>query len=262
LAWHKQRVDLGVIREQTADRYDELLRCHIIPALGHIPLARLSPAAIQSLYVTMISGKRGDVETGRRGVSSTTAHQAAAILHKALRDATQQGLIARNPCDNTTPPPVAEYEPTVFTVEQTVAYLRDALETATPTVYALYVTAATCGLRLGELLGVPETAVDLRRCPAILSVQQQLVRAGRHPVYGQPKTQRGRRIVVLSDMAADAIRDALVWKKARRLKLGPKFRDAGLLFCGARGRPINPANLWNRDHTPPLERLNLPHSRI
>jgi integrase len=63
-------------------------------------------------------------------------------------------------------------------------------------------------------------------------------------------------------MAAAAIQRALVWKKEQRLKLGPKWRDAGLLFCGPRGRPINPANLWNRDHAPRLERLRLPHSRV
>ncbi|HET7264456.1 MAG TPA: tyrosine-type recombinase/integrase [bacterium] len=251
--WHEQRVVLGKIREQTADRYEELLRCHIIPGLGHIPLARLAPAAIQHFYTTMIS---------ERGLSTTTAHQAAAVLHVALRDATRQGLIVRNPADNTTPPPVAEYEPTVFSPEQTVAYLADARTTATPAVYALHVTAATGGLRLGELLGLREVAADLAHRPPLLSVHQQLVRAGRNPVYGPPKTGRGRRTIVLSDVAADVIRAALLWKKAQRLMLGPKYRDSGLLFVGPKGRPLNPSNLWNRDHTPRLRRLGLPHSRL
>jgi len=186
-----------------------------------------------------------------------------AILRKALRDATRAGLINHSPCDNITPPPVAEYEPTIFTVEQLLAYLEDAREMATPGTYALYVTAATCGLRLGELLGLPETALDLTERPPTLTVHQQLIRAGRQPTYGQPKSRRGRRVIVLPSVAVDAIHAALHWKKERRLKLGPKkYRDAGLLFCGARGRPINPANLWNRDHTPRLERLQLPHSRV
>jgi len=253
IAWLREREGLHELREQTLDRYDELVRCHIIPALGHIPLARLAPAAVQQLYVTMVSSK---------GLSTTTAHQAAAVLHVALRTAVRRGLILRNPCDNTTPPPVAEYEPTVFTPGQAVAYLEDAHQTATPAVYALYVTAATCGLRLGELLGLPEAAVDLARRPPLLSVQRQLVRAGRAPSYGLPKTARGRRAIVLPDVAADAIRAALLWKKQQRLRLGPKYRDAGLLFCGPRGRPLNPSNLWNRDHAPRLKRLELPHSRI
>ena len=249
--WLREREALRELREQTLDRYEELLRCHIIPALGHIPLCRLSPAAVQRLYVTMVSDA---------GLSTTTVHQAAAVLHVALRGAVKHGLILRNPCDNTTPPPRAEYEPTVLTAEQAVRYLDDAHQTATPSVYALYVTALTAGLRLGELLGLPEDALDLHS--GQISVQQQLVRAGRRPVYGRPKTVRGRRIVLLPPVAVEAIRAALVWKKERRLRLGPKFRDAGLLFCGPRGRPLNPANLWNRDHSPRLERLGLPRTRI
>jgi integrase len=89
-----------------------------------------------------------------------------------------------------------------------------------------------------------------------------LVRAGRDPAYGQPKTARGRRAVLLPAVAIEAVRRALRWKKEQKLRLGPRFRDAGVLFCGPTGRPINPANLWNRDHTPRVERLGLPRTRI
>lgn len=253
VSWHQERAALGRIRPRTAQRYEELMRLHVFPLLGHVPLARIAPMAIQQVCNTMVTD---------RGLSTTTARQVHAILRKALRDATRQGLIARNPCDNTTPPPVADYEPSVFTPEQAAAYLEDARQTATPAVYALYMTAATCGLRLGELLGVPDTAADLAHRPPLLHVQQQLVRAGRTPVYGQPKTKRGRRVVVLPHVAVEAIRRALVWKKEQRLKLGPGYHDAGLLFCGPRGRPLNPSNLRNRDHLPRLRRLGLPHSRI
>ncbi len=250
-AWLREREALRELREQTVDRYDEILRCHIVPAIGHVPLARLSPSAVQQLYVGMVADK---------GLSTTTAHQAAAVLHVALGAAVRRGLLLRNPCDNTKAPSRAKYEPTVFTTEQAVRYLDDARQTATPSVYGLHVTALTCGLRLGELLGLPEDAVDLQR--RLLSVQQQLVHAGRDPRYGQPKTARGRRTILLPDVAIGAIRDALRWKKERKLRLGPKFRDAGLVFCGPRGRPLNAANLWNRDHTPRLIRLGLPHTRI
>ncbi len=250
-AWLREREGMRELREQTQDRYEELIRCHIVPGIGHIPLCRLAPAAVQQLYVTMISTK---------GLSTTTARQVAAVLHAALGSAVKRGLLLRNPCDNTTPPPRAKYEPVVFTSEQAVAYLNDARETATPSVYALHVTAFTTGLRLGELLGLPEDAVDLRS--GLLSVRQQLVRAGRDPVYGQPKTARGRRTVLLPPVTIEAIRKAIVWKKERKLRFGPKFRDVGLLFCGSWGRPLNPANLWNRDHTPRIERLGLPRTRL
>jgi integrase len=124
--------------------------------------------------------------------------------------------------------------------------------------YALYVTAAGGGARPGELLGVPDNAVDLpaRR----LHLHQTLVRAGRDPVLGPNKTRRGRRTILLPDEAVEAIGAALRWKKEQRLKYGQRFRDAGLIFCGPYGRPINPSNLRNRDHLPRLARLGLPRS--
>ncbi|HET7265751.1 MAG TPA: tyrosine-type recombinase/integrase, partial [bacterium] len=84
----------------------------------------------------------------------------------------------------------------------------------------------------------------------------------RNPAYGQPKTKRGRRTVLLPVEAIEAIRLALLWKHERRLKLGPKYRDAGLLFVGDRGRPLNPSNLRNRDHFDRLTRLKLPRFRL
>jgi len=68
--------------------------------------------------------------------------------------------------------------------------------------------------------------------------------------------------VLLPDEAIAAIHTALLWKREQRLRLGPKYRDSGLLFCGPTGRPINPSNLRNRDHLPRLVRLKLPRFRL
>lgn len=55
-----------------------------------------------------------------------------------------------------------------------------------------------------------------------------------------------------SDAAVDAIRVAILPCMERRLRLGPRLRDAGLLFGGPSGRPLNPSNLGNRDYHPRL----------
>jgi integrase len=249
-AWLDERRSLGVLRERTADRNEEIIRLHLSPHLGHIPLARLSPAAIQHVYAVLLE----------RGLSGSTVRRAAAVLRTALRDAVKRGLLLRNPQDNTTLPAAAYYEPTVPTASQVIAYLADARETATPALWAMYVTAAATGMRESELLGLREDAVDLER--GLVSIHQQLVRAGRLPVFGQPKTARGKRTVLLSSVAIDAIRTALHWKKERRLRLGPKYRESGLVFCGPRGRPLNCSNIRGRDHLPRLERLNMSRFRI
>jgi len=248
--WHEERERLGALRVGTAKRNRQHITLHIAPNIGHIPLARLSPAVIQNLYVTLLDS----------GLSGSTVRRAAAVLHTALRDAVRRGLIIRNPQDNTTLPRRAQYDPIVPTPEQVVTYLDDARETATPAIWAFYVTAAATGLREGELLGLRDDAIDLDR--RLLSVRQQLVRAGRDLVFGQPKTARGRRTVLLPAVAIEALRAAHRWKREQRLKLGPRFRDSGLVFCGPTGAAIHASDFYRRDHLPRLARLGLPHFRI
>ena len=113
-------------------------------------------------------------------------------------------------------------------------------------------------MRLGELLALRETDVDL--AAGLLHIRHSLSRAGKEPVFGRPKTDRGLRTVLLPE-AVKAIRLAILWKKKKKLRTGQKFRDSGLVFCGPRGRPINSSNLRNRDHLPRLERLKLPRIR-
>ncbi|HEV2443485.1 MAG TPA: tyrosine-type recombinase/integrase [Steroidobacteraceae bacterium] len=249
-AWLRERETLGTLRVRTVAHSETVIRLHLAPYIGHIPLARLSPSAIQALYVTLLE----------RGLSPATVRRATGILHVALEEAVKRGFILRNPQDNTTAPRVPRYEPAVPDSSQIAAYLADARATATPALYGLYVVAATCGLRIGELTGLSERAADL---PArVLHVRQTLVRAGKNPLHGQPKTENGCRTILLPDMAVEAIRDALRWKKEQRLRRGPKYRDSGFLFVGEYGRPLNPSNIRNRDHLPRLVRLKMTRFRL
>jgi integrase len=249
-SWVDEREALRQIRPNTAAGYHDLCQRHVIPAIGHIPLARLGPAAVQHLYAALLD----------RGLAPATVRQVAAIIHAALGSAVRSGLVLRNPADNTTPPSVLEYQPVVWTPEQLGVYLEDACCTATPSVYALYVSAAGTGARIGELCGAPEDAVDLRA--RLLHVHRTLVAAGADPTFGQPKTGRGRRSVLLPLEAVEVVRVALMWKKERKLRLGPKFHDGGTLFCTPSGRPIDRRVLRARDHLPRIKRLGLPVIRL
>ena len=250
-AWIDERERLSRIRPHTAAGYRDLVARHVRPALGHVPLARVSPPAIQALYTRL-----------RERLAPATVRQIAAIIHCALRDAVRQGLAARNPADNAVPPRVPESERVVWTPEQVARYLGDAQQTATSSVFAFYMTMFGTGCRPGELLGAAENAVDLAHRPPLLHVRTTLVRAGREPIFGAPKTAKGKRVVMLPEEAASAIRAALVWKKQQRLLCGPSFRDGGTLFCTPTGRPLDRRVLRARDHLPRVTRLHLPNARI
>lgn len=116
------------------------------------------------------------------------------------------------------------------------------------------------GCRPNELAGALEDSVDLER--GTLRVRTNLVKPGRNPVFDEPKTRAGHRVISLSPEAIGAIKAALLWKKERRLKMGPKFRDGGTLFSTPRGRPLDRRVLRARDHVDRVTRLKLPHTRL
>jgi integrase len=192
-------------------------------------------------------------------LSRTTVRHIANLLHLALKDAVKRGLIARNPVDQTEPPSRETKTPTILTPEQLRIFLEDARANAPIYLYALYVTKSMTGMPFGELLGARETDLDLEH--GVVIVEQTLKRPGPQAAFGKPKTPRSRRAVTLPVEVVDALRQLRRWKIEQKLRLGPKFRDYGLVFCLPSGRPMHPNNIRRRDLYPRLERLGLPRIR-
>jgi hypothetical protein len=81
------------VRRSTWLSYRKNVERHVVPALGHLPLQRLTPAQLTAFY-------RGLLETGHRkgsgGLAPKTVRNIHGALHAALRDAVRWGYVARN----------------------------------------------------------------------------------------------------------------------------------------------------------------------
>ena len=136
------------LEHSTFVRYEEYTRIHVIPTLGRVRLARLSPQNIQELY----SRKLAD------GLSPTTVRHLHTVLHRALRQAIRWGLVSRNVTETVDPPRMAKTQHQALTADQAKQFLavvrEDQLE-------ALYVLAIMTGMRQDELLGLHWHEVDL-----------------------------------------------------------------------------------------------------
>lgn len=247
--WLQERKTLGSLRPSTADRYDYSIRLHIAPCIGHLPIIRLAGPAIQAMYVKLLE----------RGLSPSTVRRAATLLHTAMRDALQRGLVRQNPVDQTTPPRNPRFEPTILTLEQVAVYMADTRDNAPPALAALYAVIVGTGMRLGEALALGERDVDLDH--GTLQVNRTLLRPGGHPEFGPPKSERGRRSITLPDEALAALRAAVLWRKEQRLRLGPRWSETGLVCCSTTGTALNRHNV-RRDHLDRLKRLELPRMRV
>jgi integrase len=136
------------VRQRTWERYEQIVRVHIKPALGRVKLKDLTATHARVLY-------REKLESGS---SPRTVQYIHTTLHKALRDAVSDGLIPRNAAEGIKAPRPKKKEINPLSPEQTRAFLKavhgDRLE-------ALYVLAVRRGLRQGELLGLRWEDVDL-----------------------------------------------------------------------------------------------------
>ena len=77
----------GTVRRHTYEQYKSVIGKHLIPEIGRTKLKRLSRPAIRKLYR----------EKKQTGLSSRTVEYIHVTLHKALKDAAEDGLISTNP---------------------------------------------------------------------------------------------------------------------------------------------------------------------
>lgn len=232
------------VRPRSYERYAQLVRTHIVPALGRRPLAKLTAQDVQ----TFLHAKHA------AGLSPRTVQYLHATLRAALGQAERWGLVTRNVARLATPPRVTRPEVQPLTLEQT----RRLLDAASgDRLEALYTVAVALGLRQGEALGLRWQDVDLDR--GQLSINVQLQRLDGRPQLTIPKTARSRRTLVLPTVVAEALRAHKVRQLEERLAMGAAWRgwEHDLVFTTTIGTPLDARNVLRHFHAL-LERAGLP----
>lgn len=247
------------VRPKTWAWYKMQCQLYLIPNLGQIPLQKLAPLHIQSLYRKLLeSGRTGDTSTGKKGqgLSPAAVRGVHRTLRRALGLAVKWGLLVRNPAEAVEQPKRAKAEQKTLAPEE-IARLLDASKKTER--YSFYLAAVTTGMREGELLGLRWQDVDLERGTA--TVKQQLSRAGEHPSFSEPKTAHGARIVSLPESLVVALRKAKSVEEEERKAYGKDYQNYDLVWHVPGGRPINPRNL-NRQFKSLLKKAGLPDMRF
>ena len=186
------KVCRGRLRAKTLDSY-ALCAHRLDLQIGRVPLARLNPLIIQSAYARLEG----------IGLSPRTVFQTHAVLHRALDQAHHWGLIKSNPSDLVAPPRPYQREMSALSATQLSRFLAKSRGTRW---YPLWVVLGTAGLRIGEALGLKWEDIDLetRRLQVKRALQRQ---RGNGLVYVAPKTSRSRRLIHLSAVAVEALRE-------------------------------------------------------
>jgi integrase len=247
--WHRQRSpilsDGRVVRDadlhpSTWIHDGSVIRTRIVPALGALRLCEVTPAHCNAL-------RRSIIDEGRSG---KTAGNTMGLLHKALADAVEEGLIERNPVlratsrkvqrsrrnQRLTASPLRPDEVVRF-LEKVPDWYRD-----------FYLIWFHTGWRSSEIVALRFGWLDFRR-------QMVTLKRGRMPRFGgleaEPKT--GPREV--DCIYAPEIFAAFSRLRDRAVAVGPE----DFVFTGQTGDALSQEWLNQQIWTPTLKRVGITH---
>lgn len=218
------------VRPRTYERYEEVVRLHIVPVLGKHQLQKLTVQHVQAFYAKKLDD----------GLSATTVGHFHNVLHKALENAVRWNLIPRNICDLASPPRRKRFEPHQLTLEQIKRLLA---ATEGHEMEALFKLALATGMRRGEIMGLKWQDIDFDA--GVLQVKRVLSRVpskllGIGYVEAEPKTETSRRSIVVASFALEALKEHRVHQLEAKLKVGPAWQDHDYVFCTSIGTHLNP----------------------
>ncbi|RKN86788.1 site-specific integrase [Paenibacillus ginsengarvi] len=230
------------LKKNTFSIYKHHIEHHIIPAIGKIELAKLTPAEISTLYAMLISEKH---------LSEGTVRDTHKVLTAALGQALKWGMIIKNPASLVEKPKVNRKELSVWDAEQAKTFLAFAKKHQN---YIAFLLALGTGMRQGEILGLRWKDVDLDA--GIIRIVQTLSHDGKELSAGA-KTKSGNRTISVDVELVKELRKQKSRILMNRLKSEGMYTDHDLVIPTSKGTPITPRNL-SRSYYLLLERSEVP----
>ena len=160
---------------------------------------------------------RGRVR-GEGGLAPKTIVNVHRMMHRALRDGVRWDMTPRNAAEDAQPPRAGRPRMTVWAPEEMGRFVD---QVRGDRFYALWLLAATTGMRRGELAGLLSTDVDFKHARVMptsprVSVDDQVRES-------ETKTEAGIRVMALDPVTLQALRAYVeVWAEERRLLGQPR----------------------------------------
>jgi len=237
---------------RTLDGYQCIVRRHLIPNLGMIPLSQVQPQHIQQYYARALSEPGSD----EKGLSARSVLHIHRVLFQALNYAVKQGLLIRNPAQLVDPPRAKKSKMKTLTPQEVSMLLNVAQDTR---YYPIIHTAVKTGLRQAELLGLRWRDLDLDL--ASLSVTQVLYKRRGICQFKEPKSEHSRRRLGLSPSLALFLREYRTERETECLLLGKLLSEDDLVFGKVDGTPMDPSTLTH-NFARIARRASLPGTRF
>ena len=183
------------VRPSSHKIYQGFIENHIKPALGDIPLEKLTAMNLQRLYKHLLENGRVECTESRskpKGLSVKTVRNINQMISSALNCAVEQRLVPSNPTKGCVLPKLERKEMKILPPESLGTFFEEARRSG---VFELYYIDLATGLRRGELLGLKWSDVDLDK--GIIHIRRQVLRQDGKVVEAPLKTKNSCRNIAI-----------------------------------------------------------------
>ena len=222
--------------------YEQMIRFYVVPHIGALPIQKLRPLHIQSLY----AGLGRDGGAGGRRLSPRTVSNVHKLLKRALGHAQKWSTIAVNPVDAVDAPSVPDSEVEILNEDQITQLLKGS---EGHELRSLFMFLLGTGARRSEGLALTWEDLDLDRASVTIRASLEHVHKGGMR-RKEPKTRAGRRSVTLSPWLVAELRAHRLRQQELRLQLGMgRAPDDAPVFSrwdGSWRTPNSVSTAWSR----------------
>lgn len=202
---------------RAVERYDELLRCHVLPTLGGRSLQQLQAIEIDALYAGLATK-----------LKPRTAHHVHTVFNACLGTAERKGIMGGSPMAR------VEKVPSPGESDHGMALDGDELRKLIEgfrgsALYAIVAVAAFTGARRNEILAL--RWADFDPAEKTLRIERALEETKAGLTFKAPKTKRGIRTITIDDDLVGLLKA----ERERHLRImagvpdGPTTVDLGLV---------------------------------
>ena len=239
--------------ETTVYSYQKIIDNHLGPALGDMPLLKLTPKDIQQYYTQV---QRDN------SLSSNTMRRHHDLLSSALRSAVRQDVIPASPMERVEPPRVRTTE-SYFYNNQELKLLYQKIE---GNILELAVKlAGSLGMRREEICGLKWENVDLHR--HLVLIREARTAYGATIVQKETKNRSSVRTLYLPDEVYLLLEQEQARQQQERCVQSPAYNPTDHVILDAKGVPYSPNALSlaftrfvRKNHLPRLTLHGLRHT--
>jgi integrase len=212
-AWRETR--LPTLAPKTRDRYEDVLRLHLEPEFGGVPLGQITREVVKRYFARLQrEAKTGGREHPGDPLSAGSVRKIQTVLSSVLSEAVELGMVRVNPAMRMRLPAPAKADMTILTAPE-VRALADGINAHYRVAILI---AANTGMRAGELWALRRKDVDLLR--GVIHVRQTVKRDTAAPdapkntvdAYGRevgPPKSGKQRVITLGKQTRDLLQEHL-----------------------------------------------------